>query len=32
MAPNGLYGGHIVDWSEDIEQTSQIAMVRLQLS
>jgi hypothetical protein len=32
MAPNGLYGGHIVDWSEDIEQTSQMAMVRLQLS
>lgn len=32
MAPNGLYGGHIVDWSEDIEQTSNIAMARLQLS
>jgi hypothetical protein len=32
MAPNGLYGGHIIDWSEDIEQTSQIAMARLQLS
>jgi len=32
MAPNGLYGGHIVDWSEDIEQTSAVAMARLQLS
>jgi hypothetical protein len=32
MAPNGLFGGHIVDWSEDVEQTSTEAMVRLQLS
>lgn len=32
MAPNGLYGGHIVSWSEDVEQTSTIAMVRLNLS
>ncbi len=32
MAPNGLFGGHIIDWSEDIEQTSAIAMRRLQLS
>ena len=32
MAPNGLYGGHIVDWSEDIEQTSSKAMIRLNVS
>lgn len=32
MAPNGFYGGHIVDWSEDLVQTSDIAMARLQLS
>jgi hypothetical protein len=32
MAPNGLYGGHIIHWSEDIEQTSAIAMRRLQMS
>lgn len=32
MAPNGFYGGHIVDWSEDIEQTSTLAMVRLNIS
>ena len=32
MAPNGLWGGHLTDWSEDIEQTSAIAMRRLTLS
>jgi len=32
MAPNGLYGGHIVDWSEDIEQTSTIAMQKITTS
>lgn len=32
MALNGLYGGHLVDWSEDIEQTSAIAMRRLAIS
>ena len=32
MAPNGLYGGHLIPWSEDVEQTSTISMVRLTLS
>lgn len=32
MAPNGLYGGHFVDWSEDIEQTSALSARRLALS
>lgn len=32
MAPNGLYGGHFVDYSEDIEQTSALACRRLALS
>jgi hypothetical protein len=32
MATNGLYGGHFVDWSEDLEQTSTIAAARIHLS
>ena len=32
MAPNGFYDGHIVDWSEDINQTSTIAMKRLTIT
>jgi len=32
MAANGLYGGHLVDWSEDIKQTSAISMQRITLS
>ena len=32
MAPNGLYGGHLVDWSEDLQQTSTLAMRRLHVS
>ena len=32
MAPNGLYGGHMLVWDEDIEQTSAIAMRRLTIT
>jgi hypothetical protein len=32
MALNGLYGGHLVDWSEDVVQTSSIGARRLTLS
>ena len=32
MATNGFYDGHIVDWSEDIKQTSTIAMKRLSIT
>lgn len=31
-APNGLYEGHFVDWSEDIKQTSTIAAKRIDLT
>jgi hypothetical protein len=32
MALNGLYGGHIVDWSEQLVQTSTIAFQRMALT
>ena len=32
MADNGLYGGHFVDWSEDIAQTGTAAAKRITLS
>jgi hypothetical protein len=32
LAPSGLYGGHFVDWSEDLQQTSTLSMRRLQIS
>jgi hypothetical protein len=32
MAANGLYGGHFVDYSEDLKQTSTQAMKRITLS
>ena len=31
-APNGLYEGHFLDWSEDIKQTSSIAIKRLTIT
>lgn len=31
-APNGLWEGHIIDWSRDIKQTSTLAMRRLNIS
>jgi hypothetical protein len=31
-APNGLWEGHIVDWSRDIKQTSSVAIRRLAIS
>ena len=31
MAANGLYGGHFVDYSEDLKQTSAEAMKRITL-
>lgn len=32
QAANGLYGGHFVDWSEDLAQTSTVAAKRITLS
>lgn len=32
QSPNGLYRGHFVDWSEDIEQTSTQAIKRINIS
>lgn len=32
MAPNGLWEGHLIDWSRDIKRTSTIAMRRLALT
>lgn len=32
MAPNGFYDGHVVDWSEDIKQTSSAAIKRLTIT
>lgn len=31
-APNGLYEGHLMDWSEDLKQTSTIAAERIAVS
>jgi hypothetical protein len=32
QAPNGLWEGHLIDWSRDIKQTSTLAMRRLSIS
>jgi hypothetical protein len=32
QAPNGLWEGHLIDWSRDIQQTSTLAMRRLTIS
>jgi hypothetical protein len=32
QAPNGLWEGHLIDWSRDIKQTSSLAMRRLSIS
>ena len=32
MAPNGLWGGHLMDWAEDIRQTGTAAAKRIALS
>lgn len=32
MAPNGFYDGHVVDWSEDVKQTSSTAIKRLTIT
>lgn len=32
MAPNGFYDGHVVDWSEDVKQTSSAAIKRLTIT
>lgn len=32
QAPNGLYDGHFIDWSEDIKQTSTIGAKRLKIT
>jgi hypothetical protein len=32
QAPNGLYEGHFVDWSEDIKQTSTVAAKRIAIT
>jgi hypothetical protein len=32
QAPNGLWEGHLIDWSRDIKQTSALAMRRLSIS
>lgn len=32
QAPNGLWTGHIIDWSRDIKQTSTASMIRLNIA
>jgi hypothetical protein len=32
MSPNGFWDGHVIDWSEDIEQTSTLGIRRLNIS
>jgi hypothetical protein len=32
QAPNGLWEGHLIDWSRDIKQTSALAMRRVSIS
>lgn len=32
QAPNGLWEGHLIDWSRDIKQTSTLAMRRISIS
>jgi hypothetical protein len=32
LAPNGFYDGHVIDWSEDIVQTSSTAAKRLSIT
>jgi hypothetical protein len=32
QALNGLWEGHLIDWSRDIKQTSELAMRRLSIS